>query len=43
MAWLFELRDHLIRSWRPFEDREAAWRAYHVRDGSSGRREQRGD
>ena len=21
MAWLFELRDHRIRSWRPFEDR----------------------
>lgn len=29
MAWLFELRDHLIRSWRPFEDRELAWLAYH--------------
>ena len=24
MAWLFELRDHKIRSWRPFEDRAAA-------------------
>ncbi len=24
MAWLFELRDHRIRSWRPFEDRVAA-------------------
>ena len=23
MAWLFELRDHRILSWRPFEDREA--------------------
>ncbi len=34
MAWLFELRDHRIRSWRPFEDREAAWRAYHLRDGA---------
>jgi ketosteroid isomerase-like protein len=33
MAWLFELRDHRIRSWRPFEEREAAWRAYHVLDG----------
>jgi ketosteroid isomerase-like protein len=27
MAWLFELRDHRIRSWRPFEDRQAALRA----------------
>jgi len=27
MAWLFELRDHRIRSWRPFEDRAAALRA----------------
>ena len=26
MAWLFELRDHRIRSWRPFEDREEALR-----------------
>lgn len=24
MAWLFELRDHRIRSWRPFEDRAEA-------------------
>lgn len=37
MAWLFELREHLIRSWRPFEDREAAWRAYHVVDGGDRR------
>jgi ketosteroid isomerase-like protein len=29
MAWLFELREHKVRSWRPFEDREDAWRAYH--------------
>jgi ketosteroid isomerase-like protein len=27
MAWVFELRDHRIRSWRPFEDRAAAMRA----------------
>jgi limonene-1,2-epoxide hydrolase len=27
MAWLFELRDHRVRSWRPFEDRTAALRA----------------
>jgi limonene-1,2-epoxide hydrolase len=43
MAWLFELHDHRIRGWRPFEDREAAWRAYHGGDGSSGHREPRGD
>jgi limonene-1,2-epoxide hydrolase len=24
LAWLFELRDHKIRSWRPFEDRAEA-------------------
>jgi hypothetical protein len=41
MGWLFELRDHLIRCWRPFEDREAAWRAYHLRDGAD-RRDQQG-
>ncbi len=33
IAWLFELHDHRVRSWRPFEDREAAWQAYHLRDG----------
>jgi len=33
MAWLFELREHRICSWRPFEDREAAWQAYHAGDG----------
>ncbi|HXQ88063.1 MAG TPA: nuclear transport factor 2 family protein [Solirubrobacterales bacterium] len=27
MAWAFELREHRIRSWRPFEDREEALRA----------------
>jgi ketosteroid isomerase-like protein len=27
MAWLFQLRDHRIRSWRPFDDRSAALRA----------------
>jgi limonene-1,2-epoxide hydrolase len=27
MAWLFELRDHRILSWRPFEDRVEAMRA----------------
>jgi limonene-1,2-epoxide hydrolase len=29
MAWLFELREHRIRSWRPFELREEALEAYH--------------
>ena len=37
MAWLFELRDHRIRGWRPFEDRENAWQAYHLRDGADRR------
>jgi hypothetical protein len=27
MAWLFELHEHRVRSWRPFEDRAAALRA----------------
>jgi limonene-1,2-epoxide hydrolase len=27
MAWLFELRDHRVRSWRPIEDRREALRA----------------
>lgn len=27
MAWLFELREHRVRSWRPFDDRAAALRA----------------
>jgi len=26
MAWLFELRDHRVRSWRPYEDRVEALR-----------------
>ena len=26
MAWFFELRDHKVRSWRPFEDRTEALR-----------------
>jgi limonene-1,2-epoxide hydrolase len=26
MAWVFELHDHRIRSWRPFEDRAEALR-----------------
>lgn len=30
MAWLFELHDRRIRSWRPCEDRAAALRAYHL-------------
>ena len=43
MAWLFVLHEQRIRSWRPFDDRELAWRAYHGGDGSPGRRESRGD
>jgi limonene-1,2-epoxide hydrolase len=43
MAWLFELHEQRIRGWRPFDDREAAWQAYHGSDGSSGRRESRGE
>jgi limonene-1,2-epoxide hydrolase len=29
MAWFFELHDHKVRSWRPFDDREEALRAGH--------------
>jgi limonene-1,2-epoxide hydrolase len=29
MAWLFELRDRRIRSWRPYDDREEALRVAH--------------
>jgi len=43
MAWLFELHEHRIRSWRPLDDREAAWQAYHGGDGNPGGRESRGD
>jgi limonene-1,2-epoxide hydrolase len=43
MAWLFELHEQRIRSWRPFEDREAAWRAYHGGDGNPGGGESRGE
>jgi hypothetical protein len=43
MAWLFELRGQHVRSWRPFDDREAAWRAYHVRDDGDRRSQQGGD
>jgi hypothetical protein len=27
MAWAFELREHKIRSWRPYDDRTEALRA----------------
>ena len=27
MAWVFELRDHRVRSWRPYDDRAEALRA----------------
>jgi limonene-1,2-epoxide hydrolase len=29
LAWVFELRDRQIRSWRPFDDREEALRVAH--------------
>ncbi|MFL5898209.1 MAG: nuclear transport factor 2 family protein [Solirubrobacterales bacterium] len=28
MAWVFELRDHRVLSWRPYEDREGALREW---------------
>ena len=28
MAWAFELRDHRIRSWRPYDDRSLALRTH---------------
>jgi limonene-1,2-epoxide hydrolase len=31
MAWFFELHDHKVRSWRPYEDRDEALRAGHFR------------
>lgn len=34
MAWHFELRDHRVRSWRPFTDRRAALRAAGFDHGS---------
>jgi hypothetical protein len=37
MAWLFELREHRICSWRPFENRKSAWQAYHAGDGGPRR------
>lgn len=29
MGWLFELRDHRIRSWRPYDERKSALEAYY--------------
>jgi limonene-1,2-epoxide hydrolase len=29
MAWMFELRDRRIRSWRPYDDRQEALRVAH--------------
>lgn len=29
MAWAFELHDHKIRSWRPYDSRDEALRTYH--------------
>ncbi len=31
MAWFFQLRDHKVLSWRPFDDRQEALRAGHFR------------
>ncbi len=31
MAWCFELRDNRILSWRPYDDRDEALKAYHRR------------
>jgi SnoaL-like domain len=36
MAWLFELHDHKVRSWRPFEDRAAALSAGGFEHGVGG-------
>jgi limonene-1,2-epoxide hydrolase len=33
MAWVFELHERRIRSWRPFEDREEALRVAGFADG----------
>jgi len=30
MAWAFELRDHRVLSWRPYDDREEALRAWNL-------------
>jgi limonene-1,2-epoxide hydrolase len=30
MAWAFELRQHRVLSWRPYEDREEALRAWNL-------------
>jgi limonene-1,2-epoxide hydrolase len=35
MAWVFELRDHRVRSWRPIEDRAEALRAGGFSHGSA--------
>src|SRR5262245_27360727 len=38
MAWFFELRDHRIRSWRPYDDRDEALRVGgFARSGNSPR------
>lgn len=35
MAWAFELRDHKILSWRPYDDRAEALRAGHFLPGAA--------
>ncbi len=37
MAWAFELRDHRIRSWRPYEDRAEAMGAIGLSPGGAPR------
>jgi limonene-1,2-epoxide hydrolase len=34
MAWAFELRDHKVRSWRPYTDRGEALRAHRLASSS---------
>jgi hypothetical protein len=36
MAWGFELRDHRVRSWRPYEDRAEALRDGGFEHGVAG-------
>ncbi|HEY1854391.1 MAG TPA: nuclear transport factor 2 family protein [Solirubrobacterales bacterium] len=35
MAWAFELRDHRVLSWRPYEDREKALRGWGFQRGGA--------
>jgi limonene-1,2-epoxide hydrolase len=42
MAWLFELHDHKVCSWRPFENRAEALRAGGFEHGAGGFKETKG-